>query len=123
MRVFKTRVFTKFANYEDIPDNDLINAIETAEKGLIDAELGGNLIKLRIARKGQGKSSGYRTLIAYKKNKIAVFLHGFAKNERANISKDELASLKEMASAWVKVEEKKIANALSTGLLQEVSYE
>lgn len=99
MRVFKTKWFSRFASKEKLDDASLAEAIKRAEKGLIDAELGGNLIKVRIARKGQGRSSGYRTLIAFRKNKRAVFLFGFAKNERDNIEDDELTSLKEIAAA------------------------
>lgn len=66
MRVFKTKWFTRYATRENIDDDSLKDTIKRVEKGLMDAELGGNLIKIRIARKGQGRSSGYRTLIAYK---------------------------------------------------------
>lgn len=122
MRVFKTKWFSRYATRVDIDDRSLIEAIKRAEKGLVDAELGGNLIKLRIAREGQGRSSGYRTLIAYRKNKRAVFLYGFAKNERENIEDDELMSLKELASAWLKAEDHEINQSLSNGLLKEVNY-
>ena len=67
--------------------------------------------------------SGYRTLIAYRKNKRAIFLHGFAKNERENIEDDELMSLKEIAAAWLKVNDQEINRSLSNGLLQEVNYD
>lgn len=120
MRVFKTKWFARYAQRVHIDDNSLKEAIERAESGLIDAELGGNMIKLRIVRKGQGRSSGYRTLIAYHKNNRAVFLYGFSKNERDNIDDDELESLKDMAAAWLKLNEKKIRDSLSEGLLQEV---
>lgn len=64
MRVFKTNWFERYTDKENIDDRTLIEAIDQAEKGLIDAELGGSLIKIRIAKKGRGKSAGYRTLIA-----------------------------------------------------------
>ncbi len=121
MRVFKTKSFASSLGAR-IDDDSLKKAIERAERGLIDAELGGNLIKLRIARKGQGRSSGYRALVAYQKNKRAVFLNGFAKNERENITDDELRSLKEIARAWIKVSDEKLKHSLSKGLLQEVNY-
>lgn len=123
MRVFKTKSFTRYAMHENIDDDSLKEAIKRIEKGLVDADLGANLIKIRIARKGQGRSSGYRTLIAYKKNKRAVFLYGFAKSERENVDKDELISLKEIATAWIKASDQKISDALSNGLLKEVNYE
>ncbi len=64
MRVFKTRWFARFAKREDISNDCLADAIARAERGLIDADLGGGLIKQRVARPGKGKSGGYRTLIA-----------------------------------------------------------
>ncbi|MBS4168121.1 hypothetical protein PARA125_000753 [Parachlamydia sp. AcF125] len=108
---------------EGIDYDSLNEAIKRAEKGLVDADLGGNLIKIRIARKGQGRSSGYRTLIAYKKGKRAVFLYGFAKNERENIDSNELISLKELASAWIKANDQELNRSLSNSLLKEVNYE
>lgn len=123
MRVFKTKWFTRYARQEGIDDDSLAEAIKRAEKGLIDTKLGGNLVKIRIARRGEGRSSGYRTLVAYRKNRRAVFLYGFAKNERGNIESNELVSLKELAVGWSKANEHKICNALSEGALKEVNYE
>ncbi len=90
MRVFKVRVFARFQRRERIADASLAKAVQDAEAGLIDADLGGGLIKQRVARPGQGKRSGYRTVIVYRRSELAVFLLGFAKNERANIDDDEL---------------------------------
>jgi hypothetical protein len=64
MRVLKMHTFARFARQESMPDGSLANAIREAERGLIAAQLGGTLIKLRIARSGGGKSGGYRTIIA-----------------------------------------------------------
>jgi hypothetical protein len=86
MQVLKTRWFTKFARNEEIADASLREAIARAERGLIDADLGGGLIKQRVARRGQGRSGGYRVIVAYRAKGRAVFLFGFAKNERENIS-------------------------------------
>jgi hypothetical protein len=73
-------------------------------------------------RDGQGRSKGYRTLIAYRCHKRVVFLYGFAKNERENIEDDELASLKEIAAVWLNANDQKIKRSLDDGLLQEVNY-
>lgn len=123
MRIFKTRWFNRFAEKEDIDNHALKDAILRAEKGLADAELGSNLLKIRIARKGQGRSSGYRTLVAFKKGKIAVSLFGFAKRDKDNIENNELASLKEISNGWVKADNTLINLALSQGLLKEVHDE
>lgn len=122
MRVFKTKVFGRFALKEHIDDDSLKEAIKRAERGLIDAELGGNVIKLRIARKGEGRSSGYRTVVAYKKGKRAVFLYGFAKKDLENIDDKQLATLKELAVSWFKADDQEIIRSLSNGNLQEVNY-
>jgi hypothetical protein len=90
MRVYKIKGFARFQRGECIADRALVEALLAAERGLVDADLGGGLIEQRVARPGQGKSGGFRTLIAYRRGERAVFLFGFAKNERANIDDDEL---------------------------------
>lgn len=98
MRVFKNKWFTKFARRHRIGDEVLLEAVLLANKGLVDAELGGGVVKLRIGRKGEGKSGGYRNLLFFKKGHRGFFVYGFAKNERDNISIDELVALKTAAS-------------------------
>jgi hypothetical protein len=100
MRVFMTKWFARFVRHERITKANLLEAIARAEHGLIDADLGGGLIKQRIARPGQGRSSGYRMIVAYKPVDRAIFLVGFAKNEKDNISLDELAILRKLAQNW-----------------------
>lgn len=85
MRVFKNAWFERFARKQRIPDKALLEAVERAEKGQIDADLGGDVIKQRLARKGQGKSAGFRTIILYHAARRAFFVYGFAKSERDNI--------------------------------------
>ncbi len=87
VRTFKTKWLARFARREGITDKSLLEAIERAESGLIDADLGGGLIKQRVARKGQGRSGGYRMIVGYRLKNRAVFLLGFAKNERDNIER------------------------------------
>lgn len=83
LRIFKTKPFSRFATRERITDAMLYEAVERAEKGIVDADLGGNIIKQRVARQGQGRSKGYRVLIAVRIKKRYVFMHGFAKMKRA----------------------------------------
>lgn len=82
VRIFKTKRFAKFARREGIADESLREAIERAERGTIDADLGGGLIKQRVARPGKGRSAGYRVIVAYRTKERAVFLFGFAKSKR-----------------------------------------
>jgi hypothetical protein len=81
VRTFKTKAFTRFADKAGIPDLALCRAVRDAERGLIAADLGGGVIKQRIARPGQGKSGGFRPLIVFRAGTRAIFVHGFAKNE------------------------------------------
>ena len=99
MRIFKLRKFDKFARDERITDESLNEAIKRAESGLVDADLGGGLIKQRVVRQGQGKSGGYRMIVGYRVKNRAVFLYGFPKNERDNIDDDELKSWQEIGAS------------------------
>ena len=123
MRVFKTRWFVRYARRERIGDQGLHDAVECAERGLIDADLGGGVIKQRIARTGQGRSSGYRLLLAYRSGDRAVFLYGFAKNERDNIEDDELETLREIGAAWLEAGIERLEQAVKEGILQEVGHD
>jgi hypothetical protein len=123
VRVFKTKWFVRYARREQIGDQSLCNAIKRAERGIVDGDLGGGVIKQRVPRVGQGRSGGYRMLIAYRSGDRAVFLYGFAKNERANIGDDELATLKEIAAGWLKADAGRLQSALQGGVLQEVPYD
>lgn len=123
MRVFTTRWFTRFARGERISDRRLCEAIARAEQGSIDANLGGNLIKQRVARAGGGRSGGYRTLIAYQTARRSVFLYGFAKNEQDNIRAGRLAELKILSRRFVSLTDVEIQNLLNAGELRELDYE
>lgn len=123
MRIYKTRWFARFARRERIADANLREAIERAERGLIDADLGGGLIKQRVARKGQGRSGGYRLIVAYRVKDRAVFLYAFAKNERENIGQDELVELRKLGSNWLNEPPDGVKEAAEEGVLEEVDLD
>ncbi len=123
MQVYKTKWLARFARRESIADSDLSEAIMRAERGLIDADLGGGIIKQRIARAGHGRSGGFRMVLAYRSGHRAVFLYGFAKSERENVDDDELQTLREIGAAWLAADARKIAKAIKENALQEVSYD
>ena len=123
MRVFKTRWFVRFARSERIDDESLSEAIGRASRGLVDADLGGGLIKQRVARRGRGRSGGYRVIVAYRVEALAVFLYGFAKSESENIESDELDDLRLLARDWLQADAQRIAVALGGGALQEVRHD
>lgn len=122
VRVYKVRVFARFQRRERISDAALAASIARAEHGLVDADLGGGLIKQRVARPGQGRSGGFRTVLAYRRGDRAIFLLGFAKNARANIDDDELDVLRGQARAFLHLTEDLIAAAVGVGELVETEY-
>lgn len=119
-RIFKTRAFGRYARTERIGDALLCEAIARADRGIVDADLGGHVIKQRVARPGQGRSSGYRTLIAYRSETRAVFLFGFAKNERDNIDEDELKNLRKAAAEMLGWNDTDVATLVAAGKWTEV---
>lgn len=123
MRIFKTKWFTQYTRRQQIGDEVLCDAIRRAEKGIIDADLGGGLIKQRIPRQGQGRSGGYRFLIAYRLGDRSIFLYGFSKSERDNIEDDDLAAARRTAAGWLRTDEEGIERAIQGKVLQEVHYE
>ena len=119
MAVYQTKGFDRFARKAKVGAADLLDAIDRAQRGLIDADLGGGLIKQRIARRGQGKRGGHRGIIAYQKGELAVFIFGFSKNELDNISNDDLADLRLLAKNWFE-NAATLVRDLETGVLTEV---
>lgn len=120
MRIFKTKWFARFARKEGVEDAALVAAIRQIEVGRVDADLGGGIVKQRVARRGQGKSGGYRTIIAYRSGDRAVFLHGFAKSDVDNIDTDDLERLKGAAKQMLSWDEAQVAKQLVTGAWLEI---
>lgn len=122
MRVFKTKWFSRFARKEDISDQKLTDAVREIEKGLNDADLGRGLIKKRVARAGQGKRGGYRTIIVYRTGHRAIFLYGFSKSAKANLSVADLEAYQKLAQIYLGLTVSGIVKALTEGELEEVNY-
>lgn len=120
MRLLKTKPFSRWARKEGLRDRVLREAAEEMRHGLVDAELGGGLVKKRIARTGGGKSGGYRVLAATDLRRRCVFLYGFAKSERDNVDNTELASFKRIAQAYLGLDEGAVERALASGQLMEI---
>ena len=120
MRVFQTKWFMRFARKEGITDSRLIEAVRNAEKGQVDAVLGGGLIKQRIPRDGGGKSGGYRSIIAYKVEDRCFFLYCFAKKDKDNLEDDELEQYKRFARQLMALGDADIKKALDAGTITEV---
>ena len=122
-RIFKLRAFARFQRKERISDAALAAAIGNADNGLVDADLGGGLIKQRVARIGQGKSGGFRTVIAFRRDERAVFLFGFAKNERKNINAEDLEDFKYLAREYLELDTNQVESMIKFDEFIEVYYE
>jgi hypothetical protein len=120
MRVFRTKPFTRFAAHEGIDDIALCDAVHRAENGLIDADLGGGVIKQRIARKGQGKSGGFRSIVLFRRGEKAFFVYGFAKSDQDSIRGDELKAFRKLADAMLALDDKALAAAMRNRTITEI---
>lgn len=120
MRIFKNKMFNRWAANEGLGDDALIAAVNEILQDLIDADLGGHVLKKRVALAGRGKRSGVRTLLAYKAGNRAFFVYGFAKNAHENISARELKALKHFAKILLDLGERELTQAIMDGALIEV---
>lgn len=120
IRVFKTRHFCRWMRKTELTDRALRAAVEEMSKGLIDADLGGGVLKKRIGLAGRGKRGGARTLVATNKGDRWFFVFGFEKNVRATISTDELEALQDIAQALLERNAQELALAVADGSLEEI---
>ena len=123
MRIFKTKWFSRFARQENIDDAKLVEAVQNIENGLVDADYGGGLLKQRIARDGEGKSGGYRGIIAFKSENRSIFVFAFPKSEKENLTKTEVREYKKAAAIYLKMTEAQITLAIEKKELIEVRYD
>ncbi len=122
VRIFKTKEFDRFARKERISDAKLREVIRDAQDGKIDADYGGGVIKQRIARPNQGKSGGYRSIIMYRRGDKAFFVHGFAKSDKANLSKEEERYYKDAAKIVLNYSPAALDAYLARGAYMEIDY-
>jgi hypothetical protein len=120
LRVFATKWFVRFAHKEKLADARLLEAVSRIRRGIIDADLGGHLVKQRVAREGGGRSGGYRTFVAFHAGRRSVFLYGFAKSERQNIDPSELADLKALARVFLTMSDSEVEKAVNEKELKEL---
>src|SRR3990172_782044 len=115
MRVFKIKLFARFARRHGLDDQMLCASVDRAGPGLIDADLGGGLIKQRIPRRGQGRSSGFRAVIVWRRKDRSIFVHGFAKSERDDVDDRDLADLKGLAALFLSYGSRQLDEAVAAG--------
>ena len=123
MRIYTTRAFSRLEVAGELSDDDLIKAAAEMNDGLWDANLGGQVYKKRVALAGRGKSGGARTLVAFKRDAQAIFMYGFAKNQRSNIGPKEKLALKRMASELLTYKDQQLMKALKHGTLIEIEVQ
>ena len=119
-RSFKVKTFERWMRKVGLTDAMLRVAVEEMSRGLIDASLGGHLVKKRVARTGVGKRGGYRTIVAKKVDQHWFFLFGFEKSERSNIDQVELRVLQEIGETLLAFTEAELNGALQSGELLEI---
>jgi len=122
-RIMKRRGFARWQMSEKLPDAALCQVVREMERGLIEADLGGFLYKKRVARSGSGKRGSYRTLLSARIGSRYVFLHGFPKSDKANITQDEKGALQYAGKVFLELSSDTLSKALQSGVLLEVHCE
>jgi len=122
-RILETRTFSRWLRRTELQDKMLLKAVEEMENGLVDADLGGGVFKKRIALPGRGKRGGVRTLIATNRADRWIFIYGFEKNEKDNITPPELVFLQGIAHDLLGCSEETLLNAIAQGELEEIRHE
>ena len=120
MRIFKNKLFAKFAKKECISDAKLCEVVRDIEAGKIDADYGCGVIKQRIARLNEGKSGGYRAIILYRMRDKAFFVYGFPKSVQENITERDERELKKLAKVTLAFSNNEIAKLVKIGEYEEV---
>jgi hypothetical protein len=115
-----TKWFKKWARKSKVNDEDLLDTISNLKDGLSTVDLGSNLFKVRVKREHGGKSSGFRTIIIYKKDEKAIFLYGFGKNEKDNINKTELLYFKKLGNDFLNLNQEEIEQLIDKKSLFEI---
>jgi hypothetical protein len=122
VRIFKQKTFARFVKKERLSDDKLRAIVEEMESGTIHADLGGNVIKQRVAREGQGKRGGYRVIVLYKLGERVFFVHGFAKSDEDNISKAQEDKYRTLAAVYLGLTEAQIEQLVAAGEFTEVEH-
>ncbi len=120
LRVFKDLGFAEWADDEGVTDEMLRSSAAEIDSGLVDARLGGFLIKKRVAAPGRSKSRSFRTIVAWRQGERLFFLYGFAKKEKDNISQKEKAALTRLAEVYMAYDDATLASILADGDLLEI---
>lgn len=121
LRIFKTRYFSRWMRKTELSNDDLVDAVSEMARGLIDADLGGGVVKKRIALPGRGKRGGTRTLVGTNKGNRWFFMYGFEKNQISNVGSKELESLQKFAHDLLTLSNNELESAIDDGAIQELN--
>ena len=120
MKKLSTKWFKKWSKKVKLTNDDLLEAIDDLEDGASTTDLGSHLFKVRVSREHSGKSSGFRTIIIYQENEKAIFLYGFGKNEKQNISKAELQYFKKLGNDLLALNSEQLEDVIGQKILFEL---
>lgn len=120
MRNFVTAALSKAAAKHRISDEKFVAAAERVRAGNATADLGGGLFKERIAREGQGRSGGYRTVLCLRDSRDTLFFSIFAKKRQANLTKKELEAARKFAGEFRKLTEQDLQKEIDEGMIREL---
>ena len=120
MKKLMTKYFAKWASKQKISEEELSNSLTELQSGNYEANLGGCLYKKRIRFEGLGKSSSGRAIICYKKDNIAIYIYGFSKNDKSNLTIKELTAFKALSKILIKFSATEIEQAIVNGNFIEV---
>ena len=123
MKIIKTKLFSKWANKNDVSDKSLVDAAKEIVIGNYEANYGGGIIKKRVANKGRGKSGSVRTIVAFKSGKNCFFVYGFEKSARSNVSQNEEKAMKVIAKSLFSYSDDELVRLIKDGALIEVKDE
>ena len=120
MAIYELKAFSRWRKSEPLTNATLKHLVLELEKGKFETALGAGLYKKRLAKEGAGKRGGYRILLAWKSSKHTIFLIGFAKNEKANITSNHLKQFKSLAKQYFKLSDSAMTNLVLKGHLVRI---
>lgn len=123
MRIFKTKHFAKWAKKHIITDKLLQTAAKEIVQNSFEANLGGYVLKKRMATKDRGKSGSARTIVVFKKEGHCFFVYGFEKNEKENISVSEKKAFKLLAKELLGFSDFLLNGHVRNNQLLEIDYD
>jgi hypothetical protein len=119
-RVFVTRHFRRWMSKAGLIEATLCEAVVEMRRGLIDADLGGHVVKKRLPLPGRGKRGGARTLVATDKRETWIFVYGFTKNQRDDVPGEDLAAWQALAADLLRGSAADLESKAAAGVLAEI---